>query len=302
MSDPIPGYRLLEQIGTGARSRIFAGVELKTNQRVAIKHVVRQTAEDDRYLEQVEVEYFISSKFDNPYLRRTYFLHRIRKLLQTRETYLVMELIDGLTLDRARPNRLNTFLSLFQRVGSGLQALHDLGYVHTDLKPINIMLARGGIVKIIDFGQSCKIGHRKQRIQGTPDYISPEQVRRLPIDVRTDVFNLGATMYWVLTSTNYPTEIRGGDVVGTHVVSSNKPVAPNELNAKIPLSLSNLVMECCKENPAERPADMKQILARLATIQGLWKKHRETVRQERLHAKGYFTPPQTNEEWESGLE
>jgi serine/threonine-protein kinase len=285
MGDPLPGYRILELLGTGARSKIHAAVELKTGTRFAVKHVVRANSDDDRFFEQMETEYHISSQLDHPHLRRCYHLYRIRKLLQVREMYLVMELIDGLSLDRARPNRLNTFLVLFQKVAAGLQALHESGYVHTDLKPINIMLARKGIVKIIDFGQSCRIGFRKARIQGTPDYIAPEQVRRMPIDVRTDVFNLGATMYWVLTSRNYPTELRGHDFrPGIHLAGSDRPIAPIELNAKIPISLSNMVMECCRENPAERPADMKQIMARLKVIQKLWRTHREELRLRRQRA------------------
>ncbi len=290
MADALPGYRILEQIGTGARSKIFAGVELKSGKRFAVKHVVREAGDDDRFLEQVETEYNVSSKLGHPNLRRSFYLHRVRRLLQVREMYLVMELIDGLCLDKARPNRLNTFLTLFQKVALGMQALHEAGYVHTDLKPINIMLAPKGVVKIIDFGQACVIGHRKPRIQGTPDYIAPEQVRRLPIDVRTDVFNLGATMYWVLTSENYPTEIQGQEPGRGFKLSTGKAIAPIELNAKIPLSLSNLVMECCRENPAERPADMKQVIARLATVQKLWRKHREEMRAQRRLAPPPVSP------------
>ena len=140
-------------------------------------------------------------------------------------------------------------------------------------------------MKIIDVGQSCPLHHRKERIQGTPDYIAPEQVRRMRLDQRTDVFNLGATMYWVLTSETYPTEIRGTDARGgISLMSPDNPLAPAELNDKIPLSLSKLVMECCRENPAERPADMKQLNARLAVVQKLWKKHRLAARKQ-LRAK-----------------
>lgn len=286
MSDPLPGYRLLETLGFGAHSKICAAAELVTGRRVAVKHVVRNSADDDRFIEQVETEYAVGSQLDHAHLRRIFGIHRVRGLLQVKEVYLVMELIDGLTLDKARPNRLNTFLTLFQKVGAGLQALHEKGWVHTDLKPINIMLAQKGVVKIIDFGQACAVGTKKARIQGTPDYIAPEQVRRLPIDVRTDVFNLGATMYWVLTSENYPTEIRGEDArVGTKLTTSDRPVAPIEWNDKIPLALSNLVMECCRENPGDRPPDMKSVSSRLAAIQKLWQRHRESIKEQRLASR-----------------
>jgi serine/threonine-protein kinase len=289
LTTQLPGYRIAQRIGTGAGSEINVAVEIKTGDRFAVKHVVRNSADDDRFLAQVETEYNVSSSLDHPALRRSYALHRVRRRLQVKELFLVMEYVDGLNLERARPNRLNTFLTLFQKVALGLDAMHQAGYIHTDIKPTNIMLAPRGVVKVIDFGQSCRTNHRKERIQGTPDYIAPEQVRRLRLDQRTDVFNLGATMYWVLTSEKYPTAIRGADSRGgISLVSSDKPIAPIELNDKIPISLSKLVMECCRENPAERPADVRQVTARLAVVRKLWSKHREALRAER---RDVVSPP-----------
>ncbi|MCH7595672.1 MAG: serine/threonine protein kinase [Planctomycetes bacterium] len=282
MGELIPGFRITKQIGTGAGSKISLGTELVTGKTFAVKHVVRNSADDDKFIDQVEAEYAVSSKVEHPNLRRSFSIHRVRKFLQVKEVVVVMEYIDGLPLETARPNRLNTFLALFQKVAAGLEGLHSAGYVHADIKPTNIMLAAGGIVKIIDFGQACKMGHRKERIQGTPDYIAPEQVRRGKLDRRTDVFNLGATMYWVLTSENYPTAIRGADARGgISLISADKPLAPIELNDKIPLALSTLVMECCRDNPADRPSDMKQVAARLTVVGKLWKKTRENLRAQR---------------------
>lgn len=279
MALELPGYRFTGQVDSGAGSKIHTAIDLRDNRTVAIKHVVRATADDDRFLAQVEAEYDVSTKLDHPSLRKSFSLHKIRKRLQVREVMLVMEYVDGLNLEKARPNRLTSFLKVFHRVAGGLDAMHAAGFVHTDIKPTNIMVTRGASVKIIDFGQSCRTHHRKMRIQGTPDYIAPEQVRRMPLDQRTDVFNLGATMYWVLTSEKYPTAIRGTDSNGgVNVIRSDKPIAPVELNAKIPISLSQLVMECCRENPAERPADMKQVIARLSVVQKLWQKYRDSLR------------------------
>jgi len=275
----LPGYRFTGQVDSGAGSKIYTAIDLRNHRTVAVKHVVRASADDGRFLTQIENEYQISGQLDHPALRKSFALRKIRKLLQVSEMMLVMEYVDGLNLEKARPNRLTTFLTVFQRLAAGLDAMHAAGFLHTDIKPTNIMVTRGGSVKIIDFGQSCKIHHRKLRIQGTPDYIAPEQVRRLLLDQRTDVFNFGATMYWVLTSEKYPTAIRGIDANGgVNVIRSDKPIAPIELNGKIPISLSQLVMECCRERPAERPADMKQVIARLATVQKLWKKYRDALR------------------------
>lgn len=288
----IPGYRITRLLGVGAASRISLAVEVATNRQVAVKHVLRESAEDDPFIRQVEIEHEVASKADHAYLRKSYAIHRVRKLLQLREVILIMEYVDGLPLDKALPNRLNTFLMLFQRVAVGLDALHDAGYVHSDIKPNNIMIGRKGVVKIIDFGQSCPLGHRKSRIQGTPDYIAPEQVQRLPLDRRTDVYNLGATMYWLLTGENYPTRMSGvGTSGGRQVIASKKAVAPIERNDKIPLALSQLVMESCRENPGERPADMKQVAARLAVIQKLWNKQRDQARAELLASRAPVIDP-----------
>jgi serine/threonine-protein kinase len=139
-------------------------------------------------------------------------------------------------------------------------------------------------VKIIDFGQSCAIGHKKERVQGTPDYIAPEQVRRSTLDQRTDVFNLGATMYWVLTGINYPTELPGHLRGGVEIVKSDKPMTPKEINDKFPLALSQLIMDCCKSNPKDRPANMQQVESRLLIVQKLWRKKLADLRASKRTA------------------
>ena len=152
---------------------------------------------------------------------------------------------------------------VFLMVATALNARHQRGYVHCDIKPNNILFSKKGSIKIIDFGQSCKIGEIKKRIQGTPDYIAPEQVRREHLSHRTDSFNLGATMYWALTGKNVPTLIPKKNEYGFSMPTSMDCKAPHEIYKKIPVELSNLVMECVKERPADRPANMSEIIARL---------------------------------------
>lgn len=278
----IPGIRLTQGIGTGARSRIYLAVDVKTGQRFAVKRVVRGGPEDDRFIEQAENEFAVAGKVDHPAIRKCYDIHRARKLLQVRELYLVMEYVAGTGLDRSMPNRLIAFLKLFIRVAEGLHAMHMAGFIHTDIKPNNILIGQGG-VKIIDLGQACPIGHRKERIQGTPDYIAPEQVDRGVLNQRTDVFNLGATMYYVLTLNTFPTQVRGADLRGgIALVDTTGPLAPIEINDKIPLALSNLVMDCCRSDPTQRPADMMQVIHRIRAAKEVWKRQREAFRQEYL--------------------
>jgi serine/threonine-protein kinase len=139
--------------------------------------------------------------------------------------------------------------------------MHREGFVHCDVKPNNILLSKAGAVRIIDLGQSCRIGMIKQRIQGTPDYIAPEQVQRKRLGPKTDVFNLGATMYWAITGRNVPTLIPKKDKFGLLIPQQLK--APHELKDKLPLGVSKLVMDCIENEPSLRPHDMATVISRL---------------------------------------
>ena len=281
----LAGYEVLSQIGVGARSTIHKVVETRTGDIYALKRVRRQGDDDDRFIVQAETEYEVSSKINHKHLRHSFAIHRVKKWTKVRELYVLVEHVEGKTLEAARPNRLDGFLQIMRKVAVGLDALHDAGYVHADVKPNNVILGPNGVVKIIDFGQSCPVGHRKERIQGTPDYIAPEQVRRMPLNRTTDVFNLGATMYWVLTNRPFPTQFRQQARAGSiDLVGPKEALTPKEINPKIPAVLSQLVMDCCKENPSDRPADMKQVLSRLEVVQRMWHKHRHAART-RIKAK-----------------
>lgn len=268
MSPVIPGYTQVRELGHGARSRIYLVTEDRTGRHFALKHVFRRPGDDNRFFEQAITDYTVSSAVHHPALRRGYRLHRVRRLFATRELYILMELAEGQPLEKNRPTDLPAALDIFLQVCRGLDALHEAGFIHADIKPHNIIVSPTGAVKIIDFGQACRIGTIKKRIQGTPDYIAPEQVRRLPLDRRTDVYNLGATMYWVLTDRPFPTILPAGGRAGTIEITGAKAAPPpSELNPDIPEPLSRLVMDCCQDRPARRPADMREVAARLAAIE-----------------------------------
>jgi serine/threonine protein kinase len=271
----VPGYTVYERLGLGARSTIWLVVSQATGEQFALKRVLRRTSDDDRFIVQAVNDYEVSSQVRHPVLRRSYELWRIRRLLQLREVHILMELVQGRTMEQIGPRSpLLDSVGIFLEVARGLEALHQQNYVHTDIKPNNIMLTPAGEVKVIDFGQSCPIGHVKGRIQGTPDYIAPEQVEKgVPLTQRTDVFNLGATLYWAVTGRAYPTVMpsqrrRGGiDLAGPR-----EAPPPEELNPAVPLALSRLILDCCRQNPKDRPADMQEILRRLEVTQHLLEK------------------------------
>ncbi|MEN8128427.1 MAG: serine/threonine-protein kinase, partial [Planctomycetota bacterium] len=258
----LDGYTIIRRIGTGARSVIYLAVEEATRNRVAIKRAVFENPEDNRIFEQIETEYKISKRLDHPYLRKCYDLIRRRKLLKTQELIMVMEYFDGQSLEDQKRLSMIDVLLVFRMVAIALNAMHEKGYVHCDIKPNNILFSGGGI-KIIDLGQSCRLGHIKKRIQGTPDYIAPEQVRREHMSHRTDIFNLGATMYWALTGKNVPTLIPKKNEFGITVDEPSSVKSPHEIFRKIPKPLSDLVMKCVRDKPAKRPANMLEITRQL---------------------------------------
>ena len=262
------GYRTIRRLGVGAGSVIYKVEEEKTGDIYALKHVVRQETKDKRIIEQVENEYKVANQVDYPYLRKIYKIHRVRKHMQVKEVFLLMEFCPGISLEQSPRRTVLDLLLIFRMVIDGLNGMHNAGLLHCDMKPNNIIISEKGSIRIIDLGQSCPIGTIKPRIQGTPDYIAPEQVKRKPLSKQTDVFNLGATMYWAYTGKNIPTLIpknsRKADRVElAEVRGKGRAELPHELKSKIPVGVSNLIMECVNENPQDRPADMPTVLARV---------------------------------------
>jgi len=262
----VGGYNIIKRIGTGARSAIYLATDQENEAtQIALKRVIFEKPEDYRVFEQVETEFRVAQRIDHPYVRKCFKLKKIRGLFRVKELILAMEYFDGQSLEEAPTLSLVDVLLVFRMVASSLSAMHQQGFIHCDIKPNNILLNKTGAIKIIDLGQSCKIGTTKRRIQGTPDYIAPEQVRRQPLTAKTDIFNLGATMYWALTGRNVPTLIPKKSTGVPLVVPQNCP-APHEIRDKVPIGVSKLIMDCIKDNPEDRPRNMTTIISRLDLI------------------------------------
>jgi serine/threonine-protein kinase len=264
MSEKLLHYEIIERLGEGAGSTIYAVRDPGTGRKYALKHVLRHKDKDVRFIEQMETEFEVSKNFTHANLRRSFDLKVTKSiLLKKSEAFLIMELFEGKPLEMRPPSSMMDVVDTFIQSGQGLKAMHDMGFVHCDIKPNNILRDPQGFVKVIDFGQSAKIGTVKERIQGTPDYISPEQVERRPVTAQTDIYNFGATVYWALTGKTIPTQYTVSRK-GEHSFLLDTLIAsPIQLNPRTPIALSNLVMECISTNPKKRPPDMAQTIMRL---------------------------------------
>lgn len=270
----IPGYQVVQFLGSGARSTIWHVRECETGHPFALKRVVKTKPSDSRFIEQAVNEYEVGSSLEHPGVRRIHLLRRLKRWLSIREVHLLMELCEGLTLQSRRPQDVTVVVKVFGEIANSLAYMNASGYVHADTKPNNIIITPEAGVKLIDLGQSCRIGTVKKRIQGTPDFIAPEQVHRHPLDGRTDVYNFGAAMYWTLTGRAIPTVLATRKKRGVYTVNMTAD-PPDELNDDVSSSLSKLVMDCIRRRPSRRPETMNDVARRLGFIAHTLKRNDE---------------------------
>ena len=244
----LAGCRLMTKLGAGAASEVWLGQQLKTGELFALKHVRRPANQDARQISQVENEHEVASKFAHPAFRRSIRLEREREFFRTVAITEVLEFVDGVPLDQAQLSRRDILLAL-ATAARALDSMHEAGYAHADLKPGNLLvedLADGRRLRIIDLGQACLLGTRKERIQGTPAFMAPEQVQRGPILRQTDIYNLAATAKALfLGSLERAADVR--DDISSLTC------------AGLPTSLTPILARCLHAAPESRPAHMRTV-------------------------------------------
>jgi len=257
-------YRVVGPLGTGAGSTILQIADRsRGGQRFALKVVKRQDSDDDVYIAQAQVEYEAAQKLNHPAIARIYDCRLKRSLLlKVTSVELLMEFVDGKTLDEIEGPTIDQLILIFHQAAEAMVHMHRRGVFHGDLKPSNIMVTRDGRVKLIDFGTAWLKGQEKDRIQGTPQYMAPEQVTEKVVDERTDIYNFGATMYRMFTGryANPGGAPRAGDSLKI------KLMPPSQINPKVPGALNELILGCLQTSPERRPAVMGEVLQRLAEV------------------------------------
>jgi serine/threonine protein kinase len=265
------GYKVIDRLGEGAASTVYAVADPKTKQVLALKHVIKRGEKDQRFIDQLEQEYKIGAKLNHPNIRaiHRYATNKKGWVGDVTDAALVMELIDASTLDSEFRPRAARIARYFAQAARGLGHMHQRGFVHADMKPSNMMVNDDGTVKVIDLGQACPVGTKKARVQGTPGYIAPEQAFKEAITPATDIYNLGATLHWVLVRSEIPCALPSGEAsVERRIRPSqiNLPRPLHEVDSRIPAAFTDVVFACVQVAPKDRAESMDTVAAKLDSI------------------------------------
>ena len=263
MSIDIPNYRILAKLGNGAASTLFKVRCTRTGALYTVKNVKIHTPEDQKFIEQLKAEYATGSQLDHPAIRKVHELRYVRRRLRIKAAMLFMEYVDGTPMNDPEFFRpMTQLLRLFILAAEGLDAMHQAGFVHADLKPGNILVTSDEKVKLIDFGQSCPIYTSKSRVQGTMDYMAPQQVALNVLDRRTDVFALAASLHRIITGRPIATEMNQNITLHSQALLGKRVELAQPTNVEVPTVVAKLIETCCEKDPAKRLPDMRSFIER----------------------------------------
>jgi serine/threonine-protein kinase len=253
-------YRVLSPLGTGAGSTILLISDKEAGgKKYALKVVKRQDADDDIYIAQAMHEFEVSQRLNHESIIKIHDLRVKKAWFRVTGVELLMEYVDGHTLDEIEAPGIKELILIFNQVAGALGHMHRRGVYHGDLKPSNIMLREDGRVKLIDFGTAWIKGDDKNRVQGTPQYMAPEQATERQVDEKTDIYNFGATMYRMFTG-RYAQQ--GIPILGE--ASSRKLTSPILIQPAIPGTVNETILACLQGDPNRRPAGVFEIKHQLA--------------------------------------
>jgi hypothetical protein len=257
-------YRIVRPLGRGGMGIVYEADEIESGRRVALKVLARLTHASER--ERFEREGRLAASVNHPHCVFVFSASEIHG-----HPVIAMEVMQGTLSDRLEADgalppaaAVDSILQLIR----GLQAAAAAGILHRDIKPSNCFVDAYGTVKIGDFGISRSLrptqetalstrGHRP----ATPAYASPEQLRGAPVDVRSDIYSVGATLYELLTARR---PFEGADLMALLMAVANDiPIAPDLLAPGVPKGLGAIALRCLAKQPEERFPDYLALAAAL---------------------------------------
>ena len=261
---PTPGvfgengnFLLERELGTGGMGGVYMGRDKMLDRPVAVKVMTKEYGNDAEFVEKFKKEAQAAAKLIHPNIAQIYSYGICDGM-----PYIAMELVPGGSLYSIMQNGgghtdIARVMKICQQVAQALQCASDLGFVHGDVKPENVLLDANGNAKLVDFGLAA-MQKDTDEIWGTPYYISPEKVRKEPIDFRADMYSLGGTLYHALTGV---APFEGEDSIA--VVKKRfdgPPKKPSEIRPEITPAIDALVMKMLELDRNNRYPSFESLL------------------------------------------
>ncbi len=258
--DQLDHYRIDALVARSGMASIYRGTDLTSGRQVAIKVPHPEVESDPVFFERFHREEEIGSKLDHPGVMRV-FTDADRD-----RVYMVMEWVEGRLLrqilNEQRPMPQERAIRIAIAICEALEYIHAQGVVHRDLKPENIMVDAEDHIKLIDFGIASNVGARRitfsrlSQTMGTPDYISPEQVKAKRGDARSDIYAVGVMLYEMLTGKVPFTGSNPFLIMNDRLL--NNPVPPRELDPSISPQLQEVIYRALERDPKNRYANARE--------------------------------------------
>jgi serine/threonine-protein kinase len=268
----IPGYQILDRLGKGSMGLVYKAKQLSVDRLVAIKVLLDTLAQNKEYIKRFEREAKIAAR-----LSHNNVVNAIDAGEVNGQYYFVMEYVEGMTikdvLDRDEFYEENEAIRIVMAVAEALKHAHERGLIHRDIKPENVILTKEGNVKLADLGLARLTDDYKWGLAeagmaiGTPYYISPEQVRgQTNIDIRADIYSLGATLYHMVTGRVPYSGDTPNEVMKKHVDPNSAFVPPDHLNSSLSSGLGMVVETMMAKNRENRYATPDDLLLDLKCL------------------------------------
>ena len=266
----IPGYNILEKIGSGGMGIIYKAKQLSMDRIVALKILNDRYSVNTEFVDRFIREARAAGKLNHP---NVIHVHDISK--SNGRHYFSMEYIDGSSIKEVlRAEKridIKRALDIILQTSKALEFAHENRIVHRDIKPDNIMLTKEGIVKIADLGiaktfeETAPSNKELRRVMGTPHYMAPEQALGKVIDHRVDIYSLGATFYHMVTGNTPFTGNTAHEILKAHIQESLPPI--QELNPSVPDPVCFIIERMMAKLPEKRYPDMSRVIEDIERLQ-----------------------------------
>ena len=252
-------YEIISLIGSGGMANVYKAKDHKLNRFVAIKVLKKEYREDKVFISKFRAEAQSAAGLAHANIVNVYDVGDEAGL-----QYIVMELVEGITLKDYINNKgrlsVREATSIALQISAGLEAAHNNGIVHRDVKPQNIIISTDGKVKVADFGIARATSSQtiNSGVMGSVHYSSPEQSRGGYSDEKSDIYSLGITMYEMLTG-KVPFDGDTAVAVAIRHLQEELP-GPKEIVAEVPHSTNQIVIKCTQKSPDRRYTNMAELI------------------------------------------